>query len=243
MVVSILVAARRGCDWLLDRNDRWPKAVRMRTIPSSDFLACPEPPLLREDEIHVWLFPDWPDSRDSAASPLVRRWLAGYDGRNASELRVDRREDGKPFLVDSTLQFNLSHSRGALLLALARDTPVGVDLENPERQPRALDLADRWFHPSEVAALTALDEPMRASAFLRLWCCKEAVLKATGSGIANGLAQAVFRLDSDGRVVGFGDANSIGGYGLVQLEPAVGLMGALAWRGGNKPVKVFRYAQ
>ncbi|MEP6483178.1 MAG: 4'-phosphopantetheinyl transferase superfamily protein [Rudaea sp.] len=215
----------------------------MRTISAHDFLPRSAAQALGADEIHVWLFPEWPNAKDSADSSRVRRWLADYEGRDAADLRIERGAEGKPFLADSTLRFNLSHSRGALALAIARDLDIGIDIENADRPRRALDLAERWFHPSEVATLAALDGPARAAAFIHLWCCKEALLKATGSGIANGLSRAVFRLDDAGRVSGFGEGNAIDDYRFVQLEPAAGLIGALAWRGGEKRVKVFRYAQ
>ena len=60
-----------------------------------------------------------------------------------------------------------------------------------ERLP-ALRIARRYFADDEVAALTALADAARDDAFLRLWCAKEAVLKAHGHGLSFGLHRLAF---------------------------------------------------
>ena len=56
----------------------------------------------------------------------------------------------------------------------------------------ALRIARRYFADDEVAALAALADVARDDAFLRLWCAKEAVLKAHGHGLAFGLHRLAF---------------------------------------------------
>src|SRR3546814_6516543 len=63
----------------------------------------------------------------------------------------------------------------------------GADLELLRPRPRALALAERFFVRSETGALLALPAEAREAAFVRLWCAKEAVLKAHGRGLAFGL--------------------------------------------------------
>src|SRR3546814_11324671 len=62
----------------------------------------------------------------------------------------------------------------------------GADLELLRPRPRALALAERFFVRSETGALLALPAEAREAAFVRLWCAKEAVLKAHGRGLAFG---------------------------------------------------------
>ncbi|WP_390905482.1 4'-phosphopantetheinyl transferase family protein [Occallatibacter riparius] len=51
-----------------------------------------------------------------------------------------------------------------------------------------MKLARRFFHPNEIAHLESLPDDRRGPEFLRIWVCKEACLKAIGSGIAGNLA-------------------------------------------------------
>ena len=59
-------------------------------------------------------------------------------------------------------------------------------------------VARRYFAQEEIGALELLDADTRQDAFLRLWCAKEAVLKAHGGGLAFGLHKAVFDIGGDG---------------------------------------------
>lgn len=214
----------------------------MISIGIDEFLPRAQPAPLGANDVHVWFFPEWPTQRDSAESAFVRRWLAAYAQCDAETLSIERDARGKPFLSGRRLQFNLSHSGGALVLAIRDNGRVGIDLESLERPRRVSDIARRWFDPTESAALNALPEPSRLAAFARLWSCKEALLKADGGGIADGLHRAVFRLDAAGAVVGFGDSNGFPGYSVVSFEPAVGFVGALATDARPASIKSFRFS-
>lgn len=143
---------------------------------------------------------------------------------------------------DATLAFNWSHSGDYALLALARGTALGVDIEQLRARPRALDIARRFFDPAEASALATLDPAARASAFIGLWCAKEAVLKAAGEGLSFGLARLAFR------------PRAGAGWSLARIDPALGepatwqlagfeavagYRGALAWRGGPRRILAF----
>ena len=91
---------------------------------------------------------------------------------------------GKPTVaVDSMLDFNLSHSGNRALFAFSRNGRVGVDLEALDGDVDVMALAQRYFHPSETAALRQLPQPLRRPAFFACWTRKEAVVKATGDGL------------------------------------------------------------
>ena len=214
----------------------------MVPIVSDKFMPSSQPEPLQPDEIHLWFFPQWPLSRDSAGSKFVRRWLAGYRGCDADAVVIERDVRGKPFLPNQNLHFNLSHSGNALLLGVTESTPVGVDLEALARPRRVAELARRWFDPAEAEALSRLPESDRLNAFTRLWSCKEALLKADGCGIADGLHRAVFQLDAAGGVAAPAAANGFPGYSVVPVEPAVGFVGALATAARRASIKAFRFS-
>jgi 4'-phosphopantetheinyl transferase len=106
-----------------------------------------------------------------------------------------------------------------------------------------LDLARRYLAASEAEALAAIDAAGRQAAFLRLWSCKEAVVKADGRGIGFGLSRVVFVLDANGmpahlNVIGT-SAGAAAQWQIVALAPSIGHTGALAWHGRERPVRAF----
>ncbi len=130
-------------------------------------------------------------ARFVGARAALRELLAAQLRLPPAAVRFVRTERGKPQLHPehgSSVQFNVSHSGGLALLALARGVEVGVDVETQRPVPQAFELAQRYFAPEEAGALERLPEAGRDEAFLRLWTRKEAQLKATGSGLADSLA-------------------------------------------------------
>lgn len=119
---------------------------------------------------------------------MLRLLLGSYLGCPGREVELTRRERGKPGLggphADSPLQFNLSHSGGWLAMVVARDCPVGVDIEYERSLPRAAALARRYFPNAEARLLVSLDEPFRSRSFLQHWTAREALVKAHGCGLA-----------------------------------------------------------
>lgn len=156
------------------------------TEPSETFFAS-----RRIGPLQVW----WTahparSSGEPTARPLLENWFALAPG--TLPLRRDAR--GKPRLEGGLERHDVSwsHSGQALLLATGADVEVGADVERLRPRPRALELAQRYFAAEETRALQALAEADRTLAFLRLWCAKEAVLKAHGHGISFGLQRLVF---------------------------------------------------
>ena len=128
-----------------------------------------------------------------------------------------------------------SHSGEQLLLALGRGVTLGVDLERLRPRPRALELADRFFAPGEAGRLQALAPERRELAFLRLWCAKEAVLKAHGQGLSFGLHRLEFIPDGDDEhaplrlLASDPELGAASDWQLHEWIPAPGYLAALAW--------------
>jgi 4'-phosphopantetheinyl transferase len=165
-----------------------------------DFAPASPPQPLAGDEIHLWFFPQWERTPDAALSARVRGLLAAYLDRPVETVRIERGEYGKPRLTGGELEFNLAHTGAALLLGISHDVVLGVDLENAKRRTRSIELAGRFFTPAETAALESLPDELRQATFLRLWCAKEAALKALGRGIGFGLDRVEFAIDATGAV-------------------------------------------
>lgn len=93
------------------------------------------------------------------------------------------KEHGKPMLPKELgLYFNLSHS-GDYVLCAVSDTETGADIQKHERY--ADRLAERFFHPEEIAYLKEAKD--RKQCFYDLWCLKESCIKCTGRGLSTGL--------------------------------------------------------
>lgn len=105
---------------------------------------------------------------------------------------------GKPSLQNGVPDFNLSHTKGVILIALAMGCGVGVDVEGI-RPLRNLDrLIQDVFSPEEQRAFKALNGSQQSDRFFRGWAMKEAYVKAIGRGIAAGLSKVVLREDLQG---------------------------------------------
>lgn len=141
-----------------------------------------------------------------ASRGLLRRLLGAALDQPASALVFEYSAHGKPALPRSiaqerSLRFNLSHSAGWAMFALAWDREVGIDLESATRLTRdaggLTGLAARVLSARELAIWQALpDATARAAAFLRAWTRKEAYAKAMGAGLFDGLSGIEVALDA-----------------------------------------------
>jgi 4'-phosphopantetheinyl transferase len=165
---------------------------------------------------------------------LLRLLLGECLGMEPRCVPFSQTSRGKPRLADSaetSLCFNVSHSHGMALFALTGRCEVGVDVERVRPFSDEMGLADRFFTPTESAALRALDSPRRLETFFRLWTRKEAYLKAHGLGLSFGLerVEVSHTADDPARVVHIdGDSEAAAAWSLRTLAPASGYVGALA---------------
>ena len=114
--------------------------------------------------------------------------LSEYLKQAPKEIVISFQEKGKPFLKNTPLTFNLSHTKEMAILAVSSDVEVGVDIEKIKNSADYLAIAKRFFHPDEYHQLMNTENPQKQlDTFFTLWTAKEAILKATGEGIAAGL--------------------------------------------------------
>lgn len=118
---------------------------------------------------------------------MLRLLLQRWGGRPAESWSVVRGEHGKPYLVDAPepLFFNLCHSGDYVVCALS-DREVGVDIQKIGGMK--LEIARRFFHPSETEALETVKGTEQIDLFYRYWAVKESFLKYKGKGLSGSLA-------------------------------------------------------
>ncbi|MBK7087058.1 MAG: 4'-phosphopantetheinyl transferase superfamily protein [Flavobacteriales bacterium] len=105
---------------------------------------------------------------------LLRSLLGRYLNADGAALRIQRGPFGKPFLDDTELRFNLSDTKDALVLAVAWDHELGVDIETMTRRADHEAVAHHYFTPDEVARIQAAgsDELVAKRCFLVTWTRK-----------------------------------------------------------------------
>jgi phosphopantetheinyl transferase len=132
------------------------------------------------------------------AHGLLRSLLGHLTGRHPASLSFEAGLFGKPSLCaleeGPAVHFSLSRSSSRLVLAFHRTHQVGVDLERIKPLTDLDALARRHFHPAELVKLEDAAPTKRVGLFYRFWTCKEAVLKAAGTGLSSPLRE----LDTSG---------------------------------------------
>ncbi|MCG9892175.1 MAG: 4'-phosphopantetheinyl transferase superfamily protein [Thermosynechococcaceae cyanobacterium MS004] len=135
-----------------------------------------------------------------ASRGLLRLILATYLCEQPRALRFIYGPYGKPALDPerhAELRFNLSHSRGLALFAIARRYAVGVDLEFKRPDLQWQQIVEQFFSAQECRTLQQLPAQQQLSAFFDGWTRKEAYLKAKGQGLSLPLNQVEVSLSPD----------------------------------------------
>ncbi|EST38616.1 hypothetical protein N566_06500 [Streptomycetaceae bacterium MP113-05] len=133
------------------------------------------------------------------ARSLLRRCLSRYAGIAPSEWEFEFNDFGKPTVhrrLGLDLDFNLSHSQGMCMLGIARERPIGVDVEQRDARISLPDLIHKVMSETEVEELRGLPSRAWKSRFMDLWVCKEAYTKARGQGISLPLRDISFLFPS-----------------------------------------------
>jgi hypothetical protein len=88
------------------------------------------------------------------------------------------------------VQISYAHTPGAAVLVFSRTHRLGIDVESLDREMKSdpLKIAERFYHPSEVAELTKYPKNELKNALLRLWVKKEAYAKLTRLGLSKTVA-------------------------------------------------------
>ena len=247
------------------------RKTKGRLADAQDFRPCSIPlPDLESPvsgEVHLW-FLDLGDlagslrdalggdeSGPSAISPVQLRFarrfylrllLGAYLGLPGKSVRINRQNRGKPVLDtsvhESNLHFSMAKSEDKLLIGFCTSSHIGVDLEPSTRRAQdPMGVAQRYFSPGEARALAATAPRDLGAAFLRVWACKEAVVKASGKGIANQFCK--FTVDSDitrpAAVLDF-EGEDAGSWSLAMVRPGGDFLGAVAIQDNVTTLRAFR---
>jgi 4'-phosphopantetheinyl transferase len=152
-------------------------------------------------------------------------------------------ERGRPEIAspDTRLHFNLAHSAGLVVCAVAWNREVGVDVEDLARRPVDWNVVPRYCAPHEIADIGSQNGQWH-DRFLRYWTLKEAYLKARGLGISVPLEQISFQIEGERARIAFsgslGDSDARWTFRLDQPTDRH-LIAVAAWAGdGPAPPRI-----
>jgi len=126
----------------------------------------------------------------------LRQLLAVYLAVDAKEVQFAKGEFGKPYILNSKLSFNISHSEDQALVAVSQCTQLGVDIECWRELGNLEGLVKRNFSEAEKQQWLDVAIGEREATFFKIWTRKEAFIKATGRGLGMGVSTCGFNLQS-----------------------------------------------
>jgi 4'-phosphopantetheinyl transferase len=176
------------------------------------------------------------------AHGALRSILGMYLGVDAAAIDFESGAAGKPKLARhlsrGAFEFNLSHSGGVALIAVARGTEVGIDVERIQEDFPFLSVAQRFFSHDEVAVLKNLPTGLQRETFYKCWTSKEALLKAKGTGLSGPLDEVEIVLTATGvRITPLTQS-----WALTEVSSIRGYAAALALEMPQYSLECYRWA-
>jgi 4'-phosphopantetheinyl transferase len=119
---------------------------------------------------------------------VLRAILAAYLGSSGNRIMFNSNSFGKPSLMDGLtdlpLTFNLSHSKGLVIIGVAVGLHLGVDVELVQPLADMESIARQYFTGDEQGLLQTCTAERKDEAFFVCWTRKEAYIKAVGKGLS-----------------------------------------------------------
>ncbi|MFS1906830.1 4'-phosphopantetheinyl transferase family protein [Vibrio lentus] len=131
----------------------------------------------------------------------LRKVLSSYSDLMPEAWRFEYGEKGKPRLIkkqqiETGLNFNISHSKEHLLIAVCqregKSLQLGVDIEHARSSTNIDSIMKHYFSDTELTDLLELNKEEQRERFFDLWALKESYIKATGKGLATSLRSFSF---------------------------------------------------
>jgi len=129
----------------------------------------------------------------------LRQLLALYIENCPENVTIQHTSAGKPFLLDwPSIRFNLTHSHGRALVAIANKREIGIDLEQVRPSVDVVGLSKRFLSVRDQAFIENGDPSSLHERFLKAWVARESVFKAAGTGLIFPLKDDHIELTEDG---------------------------------------------
>lgn len=183
------------------------------------------------------------------ARGVLRTILGRYLKIPPQQLHFCYNSYGKPALQDeplpSALRFNVSHSHGLAVYAIAFGREVGVDVEKMRAEVANDEMITRYFSRCEAETIRALASELRTQAFFNCWTRKEAYIKAVGEGLSYPLDQftvSVIPGEPARLLSARGGAQEVERWSLQELNCSAGYSAALAVEGHGWRLRCYDFS-
>jgi 4'-phosphopantetheinyl transferase len=124
---------------------------------------------------------------------ISRKMIGKKIGIPSQEIHFMKTTNGKPYLDNSSIKFNVSHSGEWVALAMA-NIDVGIDVEKFRKVN--FNIATRFFSIEENELLEKLEGADKIKLFFDFWTLKESYLKLLGTGLTKSLSSFSIVRDS-----------------------------------------------
>lgn len=160
--------------------------------------------------------------RFRGARRAMRALLGRYLACAPADVPLAIGANGRPYLPNAGLDFNLTHSEQVGALGLLSGGLIGVDVEMMRDVTNLESIAARHFSEAEHQEVLRRAGRAQQEFFFRCWTHKEAFLKATGLGLSGSLK--VVEVPPEGEV----RVRDQPQWTFQVFQPAAGCPGAVA---------------
>ena len=115
---------------------------------------------------------------------ILRSILSYYVDQSPSSLELINNTYSKPFLKNSNIEFNMSHSRNMVCYVIAFNNKIGVDIEFYDNSIDIMEISEVVFTKKEIKLIKSLNNKEKYKIFYTFWTKKEALVKAIGKGLS-----------------------------------------------------------
>ncbi len=138
---------------------------------------------------------------------LIKTSLSQYQPHIPPQAwQFNHNDFGKPSIstpIPQSIEFNISHSKEFIVIAIAQGSAIGVDIECITQRNNIEGLIDRCFNTDEKTYILANDQAYLQERFFQLWTLKESYIKAYGKGLSINLKDIHFKIHDDKVTIGF----------------------------------------
>jgi 4'-phosphopantetheinyl transferase len=177
---------------------------------------------------------------------ILRIILSMYAAEDPQNLILSCSESGKPFLLDSVIEFNVSHSRDLLICGISSKQKIGLDIQEVYSISSMDRIILNHFSPAEIQYLQDLPSTEEYQEhFFAIWTAKEAYFKGVGDGIKETFNQVSFIPESADlrsyQLILPGSPTDQSEWTINTIEIAQGYIAALAYEGQMNKMRRYEF--
>lgn len=120
---------------------------------------------------------------------ILKLLLSNLVGIKTDNLEIYEGVNGKPYLNQKDVFFNVSHSGDCFVIAITHLGPIGIDVEQKNRIMDCSKIKSFLFSESELKLFDCLEQESKQEAMINAWTRKESFFKALGSGLTSPLKE------------------------------------------------------